>query len=316
MTAAHPTSRNRATATGAGPAHAPVLLRHDIPLDLAGDTALADLLDNYPADLFDINRYTFDADGQVSLATGERGQCDGATLLEAVRRGELWVNMRGVEHAHPELWAHVMRSFEAMKPDVGGRGARRATGQLILSSPTTKVPFHFDAAGVVLFHLRGRKRIWIYPNTDAFLPQAAMEQVVMRTTTEELPYARSYDGDARVFDLAPGEAVSWPLYAPHRVENLDGPCVSISMDFQTWGSRITTGAHCANGVRRQWGMKPAAMAATPMPVRAGLWAASVAMKKAGLVKNRIKHFERSFDVGDVAPPNANGASGSEPLRAA
>lgn len=188
---------------GAGPADAPALLQHGIPLDLASDDALARLLDSYPADLFDINRYAFDADGQVSLATGERGACDGATLLEAVRRGELWVNMRGVEHAHPELWAHVMSSFEAMKPQVGGAGARRATGQLILSSPTTKVPFHFDAAGVVLFHLRGRKRIWIYPNADRFLPQAAMEQVIMRTTTEELPYARSHDADAAVFDLEP-----------------------------------------------------------------------------------------------------------------
>lgn len=113
--------------------------------------------------------------------------------------------------------------------------------------------------------------------------------------------------------------MSWPLYAPHRVENLDGPCVSLSMDFQTWGSRITTGAHCANGVLRRWGMTPAPMAQTAMAARGMLWAASVAMKKAGLVKNRIKHFERSFDVGDIAdanPANANGAGGSEPRRAA
>jgi hypothetical protein len=29
-----------------------------------------------------------------------------------------------------------------------------------------------------------------------------------------------------MMDLEPGEALTWPLYAPHRVENLDRFCVS------------------------------------------------------------------------------------------
>jgi len=134
------------------------------------------------------------------------------------------------------------------------------TGQLILSSPTTRVPFHFDAASVVLFRLRGVKRVWVYPNTDPFLPQDVMEQVIMRTTKEELPYQRIMHGAAWRFGIVPGEALSWPLYAPHRVENQEGLCVSLSMDYQKWGSRITTGAHRANGVLRSWGwtMKPMA----------------------------------------------------------
>ena len=34
-----------------------------------------------------------------------------------------------------------------------------------------------------------------------------------------------------------------------------------------------------------------------MAARAALWAASLAMKKANLVENRIKDFERSFELG-------------------
>ncbi len=276
---------------------APVAVEHGVPTYLASDEALIHLLNRYPADLFDINAYEFDANGQVSLETGDRGHADGATVLKAIKAGKLWVNLRGIEHAHPGLWAEIQASFAKLNPHVK---PRKMTGQLILSSPTTRVPYHFDPAHVVLFHLRGVKRIWIYPNTGAFLPQDAMERVIMRTTTEELPYSRIYDGAAYRFDLVPGEALAWPLYAPHRVENQEGFCVSLSMDYQTWGSRITTGAHRANGVLRRWGWKIQEMSKISEAVRALLWAASLAFERLGLVENRIKDFKRSFDIAEPA----------------
>lgn len=284
----------------------PTVLDHEVPTYLASDEALIHLLDRYPAELFDINRYTYDADGQVSLATGTRGEASGREVLEAIRAGELWVNLRSCEDAHPGLWAEVMQAFGKLQPELGAKGARKMTGQLILSSPTTRVPFHFDAAGVVLFHLRGVKRVWVYPTTEPFLPQAAMEKVIMCTTTEEMPYQRIMDGAAYRFDIAPGQALTWPLYAPYRIENQEGLCVSLSMDYQTWASRITTGAHRANGVLRSrgWAIKP--MAQTGWAHRAALWAASLVFTRLGFVKNNIKDFVRTFDVADVAA-NTNAA---------
>jgi hypothetical protein len=281
-----------------GPA-IPTVVDHELPRYFASDEALIDILDRYPHDLFDINHYAFDTDGQVSLTTGSRGRADGKSVLEAIRAGRLWVNLRSCEEAHPGLWAEVMRSFGSLAPHIGAKSARKMTGQLIISSPATRVPYHFDAAGVVLFHLRGVKRIWAYPNTEAFLPQEDMEKVIMRTTTEELPYQRIMDGAAYRFDLVPGQALTWPLYAPHRVENQEGLCVSLSMDYQTWASRITTGAHRANGVLRERGWKIKPMAQTGWAHRAVLWAASVVFAKLGMVRNNIKDFERSFDVADA-----------------
>ena len=278
---------------------APKTVEHDIPLYLASDEALIHILDRYPEDLFDINCYDFDSDGQVSLTTGTRGRADGRAVLNAIKAGRLWVNLRSCEIAHPGLWAEVQRAFLHLAPQLCGAGARKMTGQLILSSPTTRVPFHFDAAGVVLFHLRGVKRVWVYPNTESFLPQDAMEKVIMRTTTEELPYKRIMDGAAWRFDVVPGEALTWPLYAPHRVENQEGLCVSLSMDYQTWGSRISTGAHRANGVLRRWGWKIQPMSKTSWPHRTLLWAAALAFTRLNLVKNNIKDFERTFDVADA-----------------
>jgi hypothetical protein len=78
------------------------------------------------------------------------------------------------------------------------------------------------------------------------------------------------------------------------------------MDYQTWSSRITTGAHRANGVLRRWGRTIKPMAKTGWLHRTGLWAASLAFTRLDLVKNNIKDFERSFDIADAQKQTAAG----------
>lgn len=260
----------------------------------AEDQALAEVLDRYPADLFDINLYDYDDEGQVSLRTGARGRLNGAELLDAIQQGRLWVNMRNVEQGWPELWRAAMVDFDRI---MGGYSlkAASASGQLILSSPKARVPYHFDAGGVVLLHMRGRKRLFVYPGDEAHLPERSMEQVVTRQTTEEIPYRRAFEDDARIVDLEPGQALTWPFYAPHRVENLDRFCVSLSIEFQNWPSRIRNGALYTNAFLRSRGGEPRTTDRMSRPELAARWAASVALKRAGLMKSRIAAFERDFE---------------------
>ena len=171
------------------------------------------------------------------------------------------------------------------------------------------MPYHFDAAGVVLFHLRGRKRIFVYPGDEAHLAEADMEQVVSRQTTEELPYTLAFEADAQVMDLEPGQALTWPFYAPHRVENLDRFCVSLSMDFQTWPSRFRNGALYTNAVLRSRGGRPRMTDGMTGPELAARWAASLALKRVGGLKSRLAHFERGFE------PEVGAADGAGALRA-
>ncbi len=275
----------------------------------AEDAQLAEVLDRYPAELFDINLYDYDDEGQVSLRTGARGRLSGADLLEAIKQGRLWVNLRGVEDGWPELWAAAMEDFRRIQATYPGMKAVTNAGQLILSSPAAKVPYHFDPAGVVLFHLRGRKRLWVYPGDEQHLPERNMEQVVARQTTEELPYVRAFDGDAQVMDLTPGEALTWPLYAPHRVENLDRFCVSLSMDFQTWPSRIRNGALYTNAVLRSRGASPRFTDRMGQAELAARWAASLALRRVGGLKSRLASYERDFE------PEIGAADGAGALRA-
>jgi len=260
----------------------------------ASDEALARVLDGYPADLIDINLYDYDDAGQVSLRTGARGRLSGDQLLEAIQGGRLWVNLRQVENGCPDLWAAAMDEFGRIAAAYPRLKAVSNAGQLILSSPKARVPYHFDASGVVLFHMRGRKRVFVYPGDEAHLAEADMEQVVARQTTEELPYDQAFEADAHVVDLEPGQALIWPMFAPHRVENLDRFCVSLSMDFQTWSSRWRRGAIYTNAVVRSRGGRPRFTDRMSTPELAARWAASLALKRVGGLKSRLAAIERDF----------------------
>lgn len=274
----------------------------------AEDAVLADLLDRYPADLFDINLYDFDAEGQVSMRTGARGRLSGVDLLEAIKQGRLWVNLREVERGWPELWAAAMVDFHSMQAGYPGLKAAGASGQLILSSPKARVPYHFDPAGVALFHLRGRKRLFVYPGDEAHLPEEAMEKVVSRQTTEETPYRLAFEADAQVLDLEPGQMATWPFYAPHRVENLDRFCVSLSIEYQTWGTRLRNGALYVNAWRRLKGGRPTSTDRLSRPAMAARWAGSLALKRLGAIENRIAGLTRDFE------PELGAADGAGALK--
>lgn len=269
---------------------------------LFSDEALASALDRCPADLYDINLFDFDADGQHVMRTGTRGRMSGVEVLEGLKQGRLWMQMRRATHTTPEWGAAITCAYrEIAEQAEGGFKPMGVMGQLLLSAPGAGVPMHADAPYVILFHLRGRKRIWIYPDDEAHMPRRSMEQIVMRQQTEDLPYSRDMDARALVFDLEPGMAVSWPLHAPHRVENLDTACLSLTTEFQTWPSRITNGAYFTNGLLRRAGLPAVDLDAAPLAARAALWAASLALKRMNLVKDRIAGLDREFDLDEALP---------------
>lgn len=278
---------------------APVAYRHGLlETGLFDDDALARQLERHPAELFDINLFDFDDAGQVSMRTGRKGDRDGQALLAGVKAGRVWIQMRRIQDHYPELAAVMTRAFADLAAHIPGFRPVQVTGQLILSAPGARVPFHADPPGVTLFHLRGRKRIWIYPPDEAHMPARVMEQILLQQQTEDLPYRPEMDAAATVFDLEPGMALAWPLHSPHRIENQDSFNVSLSCDYLTWGARVTNGAHYANGVFRRWGLPVAPAGRAPAAARAALWGASLGLRRLGVVRSRLADFERSFELGE------------------
>lgn len=284
----------------AGLGATPITFQHRFAeTGLFEDDALAALLDRYPAELYDINLFDFDDEGQMKMRTGVRGRLPGKDVLAGVKEGRVWVQLRRVEAHYAELGEAMQAIFREIACQAPGFRPVQLNGQLIMSAPQAKVPFHADAPGVCLFHIRGRKRIWIYPNDEAHMPQRGMEDIMLKQITEDLPYRREMDAAAQVFDLEPGMAITWPLHAPHRIENQGTFNVSLSVDYQTWNTRIINGAHYANGVLRRWKGPVKPMAETSQAARTALWAAHLAFKRMNLVEDRIQTLERSFVLDGV-----------------
>jgi len=277
----------------------PVTFSHRLlETGLFEDEALARALNDHPSHLYDIILFDFDDQGQHVARNGARGGVSGEQVLKSLSQGNLWMQMRDLTRQSPQFRALIDQAYAEIAAQAGDFAPRKVSGQLLLSAPGAGVPMHADAPWVILFHLRGRKRIWIYPADQDHMPHDRMEQIVMKQQTEELPYRREMDAKAEVFDLEPGMAVSWPLHAPHRVENLDTACLSLTTEFQTWSSRITNGAYYANGLLRRAGVAPWPMDKTPMAARTALWALSVALKRLPLVEDKLAKARRDFNLDD------------------
>lgn len=282
----------------------PVGFRHGLADGgLFVDDALVAYLDRHPPELYDINLFDFDREGGHTLRTGERGRRSGAELLESIKQGRIWIQLRGIDKHEPTVAAAVRGAFAGIDAQAGGFRPSSVTAALILSAPGAAVPMHADAPGVVLFHLRGEKRIWIYPADEAHLPSRAMEDIVLKQTTEDLPYRRAMDEAATVFDLTPGTAAAWPQHAPHRIENTGGFCVSLTVDYVDWRARVVNGAYYTAGVMRCFGAPAPRVRTVPTVGQAAMWAASLALRRTGMVRGGIAELERSFELGahDRAP---------------
>ena len=278
-------------AFGSGLAH----FRHGFnETGLFSDEKLAALIDRYPREYYMITTMT----GEGAAAEWRNGDFDrasGETVLKAIRAGRLWLCLRRLDIVAPEYEELVNAGFaEAERLNPGLRTMQRKSSMLI-SSPGARVLYHADIPMVALWHVRGRKRLWLYDaENKTQLPDEVLEGVVLRETEEEIPYDPAWDDDATAIDLEPGWAVTWPQNAPHRVDNLDGLNVSITTDYFTPAARQKYGVYFANGMmRRRFGLKPRSTNASGLEAVAKC-AAALAMKKAGLHRVNERQMIGSF----------------------
>lgn len=115
--------------------------------------------------------------------------------------------------------------------------------------------YHADVPGQSLWQVEGVKRVYVYQPREPFLSKESLEGIIMGLTEEEIHYRKSFDDEASVFDLEPGQALTWPLNGPHRIENHD--CLNISVTTELWTSEIRNSyaVNHGNGIlRRKLGM--------------------------------------------------------------
>jgi hypothetical protein len=239
------------------PQHEALFGRHAIKLrhrfvesGLFTRQALARLIERCPRHELGLESMPTDSD-RLDRLFGELGDASGQQAIEAIEKGRMWMNIRRVMDWAPEYRTFLDKVFDEFEARLPGLKTFKRNIGVLISSPNMKVDYHADIQGQSLWQISGVKSVYLYPETDIFVDPKSIEKILLRETTERMPYQGWYDDHATVYDLHPGEMLTWPLYAPHRVQNHD--CLNVSVTMEHWTDEIwrSYAVHYGNGVLRR-----------------------------------------------------------------
>ena len=271
--------------------------------NLFTDDALINLIAKHPPHLTDVCTMgsTQDTKYPGKLLTGDFRDLSAEEIFMAAKNGNIWINLRRAMNVHAE-YKDVLDKMYGGIAEKTGKKAFNANGGILITSPVARTPYHFDKTETILWHLRGPKRIFFYPVTPKFIPDTAYETAVLDMVEDDLPYDESFDKEAHIIDLKEGEAVTWPLSSPHRVENM-GFCVSVTTEFSSKESALKNAAMTANAtMRHKMGFDPSWTDASPIG-RALQSSFGLVLKKTGLAKTIENHDYVMFKLSSDAPGN-------------
>jgi hypothetical protein len=291
--------------------HAQLFGRHTVNLGhrfhespLFSDEALARLIERTPRELYHVNTMDPRTHDPRTRREGCINGLTGKQVLEAVRQGTIWIllqNPGAVDQGYADMLSDIYRELGERVP---GMKSYKEKMTILISSPKVQVYYHADIPGQTLWQVRGTKRVYVYPNTEPFLPQPGIEKIVLGEAHEiSLGYEPWFDDYADYVDLEPGRMLHWPLNCPHRIVNAD--CMNVSFTTEHWTDELRNAyaVNYANGIlRSRFGIQKLKQT-THGP---GLWskAALAALYKfSGLQRKREQSFKIDFQV-DPGAPNA------------
>ncbi len=196
------------------------------------DEGLLQIIESHPRELANVSRMGADH-LNYDWAEGDTSDLSAEDMLDAVRRGRMWLNIRQVMKHQPELRDLILKIYGDLEAQSPGFHTFKHSGNLLVSSPRAFVYYHLDVPPNMLWHIRGRKRVWVYPRDERVISKEILEQTVAGLRVEDLPYQPEFDDHAVVYDMEPGDLAIWPQNSPHRVENQEGLNISLSTEHYT-----------------------------------------------------------------------------------
>lgn len=291
------------------PRHAGLWGRHPVNLGhtfagsgLFTDEALTALIEAAPQGTYHVNTMDVALHAPSTRREGVIDALSGIQTLDAIRRGRIWILLQNPDQLDTRYAQALRAIYDEAEDLVPGFASYRHRMSILISSPKVQVYYHADVPGQTLWQVRGRKRVYVYPNREPFLPQANLEQIVLGAAHEiSLPYEPWFDDYATVIDLEPGHMLHWPLNCPHRIVNDD--CLNVSFTTEHWTDELRNSyaVDYANGVlRNRFGAKKLARPASGAGLYARLALAGT-WKALGLEKQRERRFQIDFKVDPSAP---------------
>jgi len=219
---------------------------------LFSDEALARLIDAYPRHLLQAFVMGVDPTHMEDNIPVDTKGVRGADAIEAVKRGRLWFKLLRIHEWKGPYAETIHQLYQELAQRSPGFKPLTTGAVLFFGSTGSQVYFHLDAKPNMLWHIRGRKRFWMYPALDTNLvSQKCLEDVYNMVTDEDVPFREEFDKRATVFELDPGDVLSWPHNSPHRVMVTEGMSVSLGTLHETEESFRRSYVICANALLRE-----------------------------------------------------------------
>lgn len=217
---------------------------HTLPM--FSNEVLAELLDRHPREHLGVNTMGRDPVRRDEWREGSAGDLTGSELLQACEQGRVWLNVRRVRDYHQD-YADLIRDLYAdLEAAVPGLETFNHSANLLISSPGAQVYYHLDCPVNMLWHIRGRKRVWAYPLETGIVSDATVEGVLAGEMSEELDFRPEWDELAITTELEPGEIITWPQHTPHRVVNTEGLNISLSTEHMDRAAARRNNVYLAN----------------------------------------------------------------------
>ena len=220
------------------------------------DDALAELIDRHPDDYLTIAAMGTD-ENKFEWMTGIRDGASGKEIIQALKNGKIWVNLIQLARYHPEYSKLLNGLYDELEKNAPGFKAKHRSANLLISSPQAMVYYHLDLPINMLWHIRGEKKVWVYPHFDSrFASQRNIERAILGEMPEDMPYEKWFEDYALEFHVKPGQMITWPQNSPHRVTNLDSLCVSLSTEHRNKRAKRRVNVHLGNHyLKKHFGLK-------------------------------------------------------------
>lgn len=255
--------------------------------DLFTDEALEQLIETYPRERYNLIQWNEEG-GERTWLEGEFGGLSGRDVLKAVAAGRIWIQLKNVGAVDPRYAALADTLFEEVESQVPGLKTFKRIVGILISSPGSRTHYHADIHTGSCWHIRGRKRFYVYPATPPFVKKHDMEDVFLHGVEVDLPYEPWFDRHAQVFDLEPGQMLHWPHHAPHRVENLGSLNISLLVEYRTRETFRHVVAMRANAIlRRKFGIEAASVETSGLSFW-GKFALQALMRRTRTVKKELR----------------------------
>ena len=284
--------------------------------DLFTDAALARLIDAHPREHLNIHHMRGTCEDPVHV-DADAGTLSGEEVLAAIRRGRIWLSLLQIERVHARYAELLHALYDELERQTPIRALRRTRlANLLISSPTAEVFYHADAQPNVLWHIRGRKRLIVYPPWDERFLSAANRELCLLGMLMDDVYRPELEAEATVIDMGPGDVATWPQSTPHRVVNLEGLNVSISSEHHTPASKRRQHIAAANWFfRESFGLPTRSLRAD------GPWAAAkrlayLACRAPGKLVGRPSLVPSDPDIAPTIRLDAGDARGFVEIRSA